>query len=105
MNSEALRLLDELDRAVSFRGQGWNAKYCLAVEELRALLSAQEPTGWRPMSERPKDGQRIVYWFEPFNSVAIGVYHSGDGLKDMEGFDYVIGRNGFTTVDQEVPWL
>ena len=78
-------------------------------DALRSLLSAQgesEPStehGWIPMTTRPKDGQRIVYWFEPFNTAAIGTYHSGLP-SDPESFDTVSGRNGFTTVDPECPW-
>lgn len=48
--------------------------------------------------QRPKDGQKIVYYFEPFRSTFVGKY-------DKES-DSVFSRAGFTTMEPEVPcWI
>lgn len=53
---------------------------------------------WIPISTRPADGQKIIYFFEPFGGIHIGTY---DQVSDSVG-----GRSGFTTVIPEVPfWM
>jgi hypothetical protein len=46
--------------------------------------------------QRPQEGQKIFYYFEPFESFHVGTY-------DAES-DSVYGKSGFTTVIPEVPY-
>ena len=45
--------------------------------------------------QRPEDGQKIIYFFEPFGSLNIGTYISDS--------DSVYGKSGFTSMCPEVP--
>lgn len=63
MNSEALRLLEKIKNAIAaFNNTRPYTDYHMAIAAiqmdiaaLRALLSAQEPTGWQPDSLLPCD--------------------------------------------------
>lgn len=54
---------------------------------------------WIKTSDRrPKDGEKIFYYFEPFKSFHVGTYESEA--------DSVYNRSGFTSVVPEVPfWM
>ena len=48
--------------------------------------------------DRPADGQRVIYYFEPFEQWYVGKYTASD--------DSVIGRNGFSSWLPEVTkWM
>lgn len=54
---------------------------------------------WIPIEQRPRDGQVIVYVFEPFRQLHVGKYVSEDDSVICLG-----KRGGFTTVIPEVPY-
>lgn len=48
--------------------------------------------------KRPHDQEKVIYFFEPFNTWFVGIYH-------QEG-DSVSSRSGFTTWQPEVTmWM
>lgn len=52
----------------------------------------------RTADRRPLDRERILYYFEPFESFHVGTYD--------QSIDSVFNRSGFTTVIPEVPfWM
>jgi hypothetical protein len=71
--------------------------YIPALQEVHAAVAAlYEAQAWRKTAdERPKDGQLIAYYFEPFGTISVGRYE--------EKYDTVAGRAGFTTMTPEVP--
>jgi len=89
MNSEALRLLDDAVRAHDY---GSHATFVLRMSELRALLSAQEPTGWRPIETAPT----VDPWYNATRCLVFGncgiafgkvyVYEDGTREGQAEGF-------------------
>ena len=50
----------------------------------------------KTLEQRPEEGQKIFYYFEPFESYHVGKYDSES--------DSVYGKSGFTTVIPEVPY-
>lgn len=46
--------------------------------------------------KRPKDGEKIFYYFEPFESFHVGTYEASS--------DSVYGKSGFTSMVPEVPY-
>lgn len=83
MNAEALRLVDEMDRAASYIDMPSHcasavAAYDAATTKLRALLSASD-NGWRTMESAPRDGTTIIV-YRPI--------HDGDYIP-MVGVDHI----------------
>lgn len=69
------------------------------VERAKELIGRIAPhnsnaVSWNPQNERPRDGEHVVYRFEPF-----GTYHCG--VYDSET-DSVAGGSGFTSWAPEV---